>query len=57
MMQSVRLAYPWVLLTLLVLPALWYLWSRPRRRPVVRFSSLAELRAAAGGVTRRGAEA
>ena len=53
MMQSVRLACPWVLLALLLLPLLWYLWRRPRWRPVLRFSSLAELRSAGGGVTRR----
>ncbi len=53
MMQNVRLAYPWVLLALLLLPLLWYLWSRPRRRPVIRFSSLAELRAAGGSTRRR----
>lgn len=53
MMQNVRLAYPWVLLGLLLLPLLWYLWSRPRRRPVIRFSSLAELRAAGGSTRRR----
>jgi Ca-activated chloride channel family protein len=51
MMQNVRLAYPWVLLLLLLLPPLWYLWSRPRRRAVIRFSSLAALRSA-GGATR-----
>lgn len=51
-MQNIRLAYPWVLLALLMLPLLWYLWLRPRRRPVIRFSSLAALRAA-GGTTRR----
>lgn len=43
-----QLAYPAVLGLLLVLPLLWYLWSRPRRRPVIRYSGLAELRAAAG---------
>lgn len=48
MMQNVRLAYPWVLLLLLLLPPLWYLWSRPRRRAVLRFSSLAALRSAGG---------
>jgi Ca-activated chloride channel family protein len=52
-MQNVRLAYPWVLLALLLLPLLWYLWSRPRRRPVIRFSSLAGLRAAGGSTRRR----
>jgi Ca-activated chloride channel family protein len=53
MMQSVRLAYPWVLLALLLLPLLWYLWSRPHRRPVLRFSSLAGLRSAGGTARRR----
>jgi len=52
-MQSVRLAYPWVLLALLSLPLLWFLWSRPRWRPVLRFSSLAELRSAGSSVSRR----
>jgi len=53
MMQGVRLAYPWALLLLLVLPVLWYVWSRPRWRPVLRFSSLAELRSAGGQARRR----
>ncbi len=49
-----RLAYPAVLWLLMVLPLLWYLWSRPGRRPVIRYSDLAELRAAAGsGPSRR----
>lgn len=45
---------PWVwLLGLLpLLPALWYLWRHPRRRPVIRFSSLDALRGA-GGAWRR----
>jgi Ca-activated chloride channel family protein len=53
MMQNVRLAYPWALLALLLLPLLWYLWLRPRRHPVIRFSGLTELRAAGGNLTRR----
>lgn len=53
MMHNVRLAYPWVLLALVVLPLLWYLWLRPRRRPVIRFSGLTELRTAGGNLTRR----
>ncbi len=52
-MQNVRLAYPWVLPALLLLPLLWFLWSRPRWRPVLRFSSLGELRVAGGSMTRR----
>jgi len=52
-MQNIRLAYPWVLLALLLLPLLWYLWWRPRWRPVLRFSSLAELRSAGSSVNRR----
>ena len=53
MTSSAQLAYPWMLLALLVLPLLWFLWLRPRRQPVIRFSDLAELRAAGGNVTRR----
>jgi Ca-activated chloride channel family protein len=45
---GVRLAYPAALLVLLMLPLLWYLWTRPRWRPVIRYSGLTELRAAAG---------
>lgn len=53
MIENVRLVYPWALLTLLLLPLLWYLWLWPRRRPVLLFSSLTELRTAGGGVSRR----
>jgi Ca-activated chloride channel family protein len=49
----IRLAYPLALLLLLVLPPLWYLWLRAERRPVIRFSSLADLRAAAGTLAGR----
>ena len=42
----------WLLLLLPLLPGLWLLWRRPRRRPVIRFSSLSTLRAA-GGAWRR----
>ena len=47
-------AQPWVwtLLLVLTLPLLWRLWRRPDRRTVLRFSSLATLRAA-GGAWRR----
>lgn len=48
-----RFAYPFVLLMLLVLPALWWLWLRPSRRAVIRFSGLSELRAAGGVASRR----
>ena len=46
--------WPWVwLLALLpLLPLLWLLWRHPRRRPVIRFSSLDLLRMA-GGTWRR----
>ncbi|TWT40884.1 von Willebrand factor type A domain protein [Phycisphaerae bacterium RAS1] len=43
-----RLAYPFVLLFLLLIPLLWFLWLRRARRPVIRFSDLAAVRAAAG---------
>jgi Ca-activated chloride channel family protein len=38
----------WLLLLLLLLPLLWWLWRRPQRRAVLRFSSLDLLRAAGG---------
>lgn len=41
-------SYPWALLLVLVLPLLWWLWLRPRRRPVIRFSGLESLREAGG---------
>jgi len=37
----------WALLLLLLLPILWVMWLRPQRRPVIRFSGLQALRAAA----------
>jgi Ca-activated chloride channel family protein len=37
----------WALLLGLLIPALWWLWLRPRRRPVLRYSGLADLRAVA----------
>ncbi|RMF81629.1 MAG: VWA domain-containing protein, partial [Planctomycetota bacterium] len=46
-------AYPWALALLLVLPALWWLWTRSQRRTVVRFSDVEALRAAAGALPRR----
>ena len=52
-MSNVRLLYPWALLLLVVLPLLWYLWWRPGNRPVIRFSSLADLRAAGGNASRQ----
>ncbi len=48
-----RFAYPWVLLLLLLLPALWWLWLRPSRRATIRFSGLGELRQAGGQTARR----
>jgi Ca-activated chloride channel family protein len=39
----------WALLLLLLLPALWRLWLHPRRRVVIRFSSLEVLAGAGGG--------
>ncbi len=43
----------WLLLGLLLLPLLWVVWMRPRRQTVVRFSGLATLRGAGGGMRRR----
>ncbi len=43
----------WCLLLVLLLPALWLLWLRPRRRTVIRFSSLATLQSVAGPWRRR----
>ena len=43
----------WALLLLLLLPLMWSLWLRPRRQTVIRFSGLADLRQAGGGVSRR----
>jgi Ca-activated chloride channel family protein len=43
----------WALLLLLVLPGLWVLWLRSRRRPVLRYSDLAALRSAGGARTGR----
>lgn len=51
--EHVRLLHPWFLLTLLLLPLLWFLWLWPRRQTVIRFSGLAEFRRAGGGLTRR----
>ena len=52
-MNHVRFLYPWALLLLAILPMLWWLWLRPGNRPVIRFSSLSDLRAAGGVVSRR----
>src|SRR5262245_46501494 len=38
-------ANPWAFALLIVLPLLWWLWSLARRRPVIRFSSLSQVRA------------
>lgn len=46
-------AYPWMFALLVVLPLLWWLWLRPSRRPVLRFSSLQPLRRAGGAFGRR----
>jgi len=48
--EGVLWPQPWVwLLALLpLLPLLWWFWRRPARRPVLRFSSLAVVQAAAG---------
>lgn len=54
MNSSLNFAYPYLLLLLLVLPLLWWWQARRYGRPVVRFSSLATLRAAGGGVNWRG---
>lgn len=43
----------WALLLVLLVPLLWLLWLRPSWRPVIRFSSLAELRSAGGSARRR----
>jgi Ca-activated chloride channel homolog len=51
--EHVRLMHPWFLLALLLLPLLWFLWLRARRQTVIRFSGLADLRRAGGGLTRR----
>ena len=51
--EHVRLLHPWFLLALLLLPLLWFFWLRPRQRPVIRFSGLADLRQAGGGAARR----
>jgi Ca-activated chloride channel family protein len=42
--------FPWALLLLLVIPVYWWLWLRPGRRPVIRFSSLSAVRLAGRGV-------
>ena len=41
-------ANPWAFWLLILLPLLWWLWSMPRRRPVIRFSSLSQVRATTG---------
>jgi Ca-activated chloride channel family protein len=47
------LPWAWLLLLLLALPPLWLLWLNPRRRSVIRFSSLDALRRAGGTWRRR----
>lgn len=49
----IRLAYPAALLLLLIVPFLWWLWRNPRRRPVIRFAGLSELKAAGKTTGRR----
>ena len=39
----IRFAYPLVFLLVLLLPVLWILWLRPRRRAALRYSGLAVL--------------
>ncbi len=46
-------AYPQAFFLLLVLPLLWWHWSRRARRPVIRFSGLATIRAAGGAARLR----
>jgi Ca-activated chloride channel family protein len=41
-------ANPWAFALLLLLPLLWWIWSLASRRPVIRFSSLAHVRATTG---------
>lgn len=45
---SFRLAYPEARFLVALLPLCWYLWTARERRPAIRFSSLADLRAAGG---------
>ncbi len=45
--------YPWVLAGLLLLPALWWFWHRPSRRPVIRFTTLTIVREVGGSVAAR----
>ena len=52
-LENFRFAYPLVLLALAVLPLLWWLWRSPRRRPVLRYSSLESLRLAVSPWRRR----
>jgi len=51
--ESLYWGYPWALVALLVIPIYWLLWLRPRRRTVVQFSAIDDLRAAGGVVSRR----
>jgi len=44
----------WLLVMLPLLPGLWWLWWHPRRRAAIRFSALANLRAAGGRWRARG---
>jgi len=46
MIPEFRFAQPLVFLSLLLLPLLWWLWSRRVRRPVIRFSDIRTLRSA-----------
>ncbi len=48
MSDAFRFANPWLLTAFSLLPLLWWLWSRPGRRPVLRFSDISHLRTAAG---------
>lgn len=46
-------AHAWAFGLLALLPLLWWLWTRPSRRPVLRFSDLGPLREAGGIAARR----
>jgi Ca-activated chloride channel family protein len=47
------LRYPWALLLLGLIPLIWWAWLAGARRPAIRFSGLAGIRAAGGGGSAR----